>query len=66
MADVRFVAEIAAIRDRARQKTGHGLLTDDPATRMMLEYRLTERRLLARMRASEDEHADAILRLLDA
>jgi hypothetical protein len=66
MADVRFVAEIAAIRDRARQKTGQGLVTDDPATRMILEYRLTERRLLTRMPDSKDERAGDILHLLDA
>jgi hypothetical protein len=61
MADGSFTADIAAIRDRARQKTGQRPVTDDPAVRRMLEHRVLER-----VPAGEKEHADDLAGLRGA
>jgi hypothetical protein len=66
MADGSFSADIAAIRDRARQKTGQRPVTDDPAVRRMLEHRVLENRLLDRVRAGEEEQADDLAGLRGA
>jgi hypothetical protein len=53
MADVSFTADIAAIRDRARRRTSQQIVTDDPAARRMLEYRVPEQ-----AGAGGEAHAD--------
>jgi bacterioferritin (cytochrome b1) len=51
-----FSVDVAAIRDRARQKMDRGPVTeaDDPTTRRLMEKILAE----------EEEHADDIVDLL--
>jgi hypothetical protein len=67
MTDGSFTADIAAIRDRARQKTRQRPVTDDPAVRRTLEHRVRARaRASEQVRASEEEHTDDLAGLLGA
>ena len=51
-----FTADITAIRERARQKMEEGPVTGDP----------TNRRMIERILADEEEHADDLVDLLGA
>jgi hypothetical protein len=67
MTDGSFTADVAAIRDRARQKTGQRPVTDDPAVRRMLEHRVPGQALAGeQVLAGEEEHADDLAGLLGA
>ena len=76
MMDNSFSIDVAAIRDRARQKMDRGAVTEDygadPAKvveilndiRWLGDTDVTTRRLIEDILAEEEEHADNILDLL--